>query len=55
VGRQLTLSPFLVFLAAGVLDLVVGADRRVSRVPLLIVSFVVLGHLLPREETTLPG
>jgi hypothetical protein len=24
-------------------------------VPLLIVSFVVLGHLVPREEMNLPG
>jgi hypothetical protein len=24
-------------------------------VPLVIVSFVILGHLLPRDESTLPG
>jgi predicted PurR-regulated permease PerM len=55
VGRQLTLSPFLVFLALAFWTWLWGPIGAFLAVPLLIVSFVVLGHLLPRDEGTLPG
>jgi len=55
VGRRLTLSPFLVFLALAFWTWLWGPIGAFLAVPLVIVSFVVLGHLLPRDETTLPG
>jgi predicted PurR-regulated permease PerM len=55
VGRRLTLSPFLVFLALVFWTWLWGPIGAFLAVPLLIVSFVVLGHLLPREEMSLPG
>jgi predicted PurR-regulated permease PerM len=55
VGRRLTLSPFLVFLALAFWTWLWGPIGAFLAVPLLIVSFVVLGHLLPRDESTLPG
>jgi predicted PurR-regulated permease PerM len=55
VGRRLTLSPFLVFLALVFWTWLWGPIGAFLAVPLLIVSFVVLGHLLPREEMNLPG
>jgi predicted PurR-regulated permease PerM len=55
VGRRLTLSPFLVFLALVFWTWLWGPVGAFLAVPLLIVSFVVLGHLVPREETNLPG
>ena len=54
VGRRLTLSPFLVFLALVFWTWLWGPIGAFLAVPLLIMTFVVLGHLLP-EETTLPG
>jgi predicted PurR-regulated permease PerM len=54
IGRRLTLSPFLVFLALAFWTWLWGPIGAFLAVPLLIVSFVVLGHLLPREEGTLP-
>lgn len=55
VGRRLTLSPFVVFLALAFWTWLWGPIGAFLAVPLVIVSFVVLGHLLPREETSLPG
>jgi predicted PurR-regulated permease PerM len=55
VGRRLTLSPFIVFLALAFWTWLWGPIGAFLAVPLVIVSFVVLGHLLPREETSLPG
>ena len=55
VGRRLTLSPFLVFLALAFWTWLWGPIGAFLAVPLLIVSFVVLGHVLPSEEGTLPG
>jgi predicted PurR-regulated permease PerM len=55
VGRRLTLSPFLVFLALVFWTWLWGPIGAFLAVPLLIVSFVVLGHLVPREEMNLPG
>lgn len=55
VGRRLTISPFLVFLALAFWTWLWGPIGAFLAMPLLIASFVVLGHLLPREEATLPG
>lgn len=55
VGRKLTLSPFIVFLALAFWTWLWGPIGAFLAVPLVIVSFVVLGHLLPRDESTLPG
>ena len=55
VGRRLTMSPFLVFLALAFWTWLWGPVGAFLAMPLLIVSFVVLGHLLPREEGTIPG
>ena len=55
VGRRLTMSPFLVFLALAFWTWLWGPIGAFLAMPLLIVSFVVLGHLLPREEMNLPG
>ena len=55
VGRRLTLNPFLVFLALAFWTWLWGPIGAFLAVPLVIVCFVVLGHLLPDEEGTLPG
>jgi predicted PurR-regulated permease PerM len=55
VGRRLTLSPFLVFLALVFWTWLWGPIGAFLAVPLLIVSFVILGHVLPRDEMNLPG
>ena len=55
VGRRLTISPFLVFLALAFWTWLWGPIGAFLAMPLLIMSFVVLGHLLPRDESTLPG
>jgi len=55
VGRRLTLNPFLVFLALVFWTWLWGPIGAFLAVPLLIVTFVVLGHLVPREEMNLPG
>ncbi len=55
VGRRLTLSPFLVFLALVFWTWLWGPIGAFLAVPLLIVSIVVLGHLWPSEEANLPG
>jgi predicted PurR-regulated permease PerM len=55
IGRRLTLSPFLVFLALVFWTWLWGAIGAFLAVPLLIVSLVVFGHVVPREEMNLPG
>jgi predicted PurR-regulated permease PerM len=55
VGRRLTLSPFLVFLALVFWTWLWGPIGAFLAVPLLIVSIVILGHLLPPDEMNLPG
>jgi predicted PurR-regulated permease PerM len=55
VGRRLTLSPFLVFLALAFWTWLWGPVGTFLAVPLVIVTYVVLGHLVPAEENTIPG
>ncbi len=55
MGHRLTLSPFVVFLSLAFWTWLWGPVGAFLAVPLVIVSFVVLGHLLPRDESTLPG
>jgi predicted PurR-regulated permease PerM len=55
VGRRLTLSPFLVFLALAFWTWLWGPVGAFLAVPLVIVSYVVFGHLWPEDEGTLPG
>jgi predicted PurR-regulated permease PerM len=55
VGRRLTLSPFLVFLALAFWTWLWGPVGAFLAVPLVIVSYVVFGHLWPEEESSLPG
>ena len=50
VGRRLTMSPFLVFLALAFWTWLWGPIGAFLAVPLLIVSFVVLGHLVPARR-----
>ena len=54
VGRRLTMSPFVVFLSLAFWTWLWGPIGAFLAVPLLIVSFVTLGHLLPRDEAQLP-
>jgi predicted PurR-regulated permease PerM len=55
IGRRLTLSAFVVFLALVFWTWLWGPIGAFLAVPLLIVSFVVLAHLFPREVINLPG
>jgi predicted PurR-regulated permease PerM len=55
VGRRLTLSPFLVFLALAFWTWLWGPVGAFLAVPLVIVCYVVLGHMWPEEESSLPG
>jgi predicted PurR-regulated permease PerM len=50
IGRRLTLSPFLVFLALAFWTWLWGPFGAFMATPLLIVGLVVLGHLFPRDE-----
>lgn len=50
IGRRLTLSPFLVFLALAFWTWLWGPLGAFLATPLLIVSLVVIGHLFPRED-----
>ena len=54
-GRRMGLSPLAIVVAATFWTWLWGPIGAFLAVPLVIVSFVVLGHLLPRDETTLPG
>jgi predicted PurR-regulated permease PerM len=55
IGRRLTLNPLVVFLALGFWTWLWGPLGAFLATPLLIVSLVALGHILPREEVALPG
>ena len=55
VGRRLTLSPFLVFLALAFWTWLWGVVGTFLAVPLVIVAYVVFGHLWPEAESNLPG
>ena len=55
MGRHLTLSPFVVFLSLAFWTWLWGPVGAFLAVPMVIVSFVILGHLLPRDDSTLPG
>jgi predicted PurR-regulated permease PerM len=55
VGRRLTLSPFLVFLALAFWTWLWGPVGAFLAVPLVFVSYVIFGHLWPEEESSLPG
>ncbi len=55
VGRRLTISPFIVFLALAFWTWLWGPIGAFLAMPFLIVTFVILGHLWPREEMNLPG
>jgi predicted PurR-regulated permease PerM len=55
MGHRLTLSPFVVFISLAFWTWLWGPIGAFLAVPLVIVSFVILGHLLPREEMNLPG
>ena len=55
IGRRLTLSPFLVFLALVFWTWLWGPVGAFLAVPLVIVCYVVFGHLWPEEESSLPG
>lgn len=55
VGRKLTMSPFIVFLALAFWTWLWGPIGAFLAMPLVIVSFVILGHLMPRDESTIPG
>lgn len=54
VGRRLTLSPFLVFLALAFWTWLWGPLGTFMATPLLIVGLVALGHLFPRDDMVLP-
>jgi predicted PurR-regulated permease PerM len=55
IGHRLTLGAFPVFLALAFWTWLWGPIGAFLAVPLLIVSYVVFTHLLPREEADLPG
>jgi predicted PurR-regulated permease PerM len=54
VGRRLTLSPFLVFLAVAFWTWLWGPLGTFLATPILIVTLVVLQHIFVEEETALP-
>ena len=54
VGRRLTMSPFVVFLSLAFWTWLWGPIGAFLAVPLLIVSLVTLGHVLPSDEAQLP-
>jgi predicted PurR-regulated permease PerM len=55
MGRRLTLSPFVVFISLAYWTWLWGPVGAFLAVPMVIVCFVILGHLLPQDESTLPG
>ena len=54
VGRRLTLNPLLVFLALVFWTWLWGPMGAFLAVPLLIVALVILSHMFPTDEPTLP-
>lgn len=55
VGRRLTLNPFIVFLAVAFWTWIWGPIGAFMAVPILIVAVVVLEHVFPKDEVSLPG
>ena len=55
VGRRFTVSPLLVFLGLAFWTWLWGPFGAFLAVPFLIIGQVVIGHLLPKDEVTLPG
>ena len=55
VGRRLTLSPFLVFLALAFWTWLWGPVGTFMATPILIVSLVVMAHVFPQDDNALPG
>ncbi len=55
MGKHLLLNPLTVFLALVFWTWLWGPVGALLAVPILIVSMVVISHLFPKEETTLPG
>jgi predicted PurR-regulated permease PerM len=54
-GRQLSLSPLLVFLTVAFWTWLWGPLGAFLAMPILIASLVVLNHLYPDDKNTLPG
>lgn len=55
MGKHLLLNPLTVFLALVFWTWLWGPIGALLAVPILVVSMVVISHLFPKEETTLPG
>ncbi len=55
MGRRLTLSPLIVFLALVFWTWLWGPAGAFLAVPLLIVGLVALNHISPKQTPTLPG
>ncbi len=55
IGRTLTLSPMMVFLALAFWTYIWGPVGAFLAVPLLIVALVSLQHIRPKAEMNLPG
>ncbi|ALA17283.1 hypothetical protein AL346_07505 [Chelatococcus sp. CO-6] len=55
VGRRLTLNPFIVFLAVAFWTWIWGPIGAFLAVPILIVTVVLLEHVFPKDEVSLPG
>ncbi|CUA88637.1 AI-2E family transporter [Chelatococcus daeguensis] len=55
VGRRLTLNPFIIFLAVAFWTWIWGPIGAFLAVPILIVAVVVLEHVFPKDEVSLPG
>ena len=54
MGRRLTLNPLTVFLALVFWTWLWGPMGAFLAVPILIISLVVITHLFPKEELSLP-
>lgn len=55
IGRRLTLNPFLVFLALAFWTWIWGPLGAFLAVPILVICFVVVDHVFPKDEVDLPG
>jgi predicted PurR-regulated permease PerM len=55
IGKRLTLNPFVVFLALAFWTWIWGAIGTFMAVPILVVGVVIIDHLFPKDEISLPG
>jgi predicted PurR-regulated permease PerM len=55
IGRQLTVSPLMIFLSLAFWIWLWGPLGALLAVPLLIVGMVAVHHIFPKEEPSLPG